>query len=122
MKPKSHKEFKKGIADEIGIHPSVVDEFVAFYYSKVRQALSSLEDTKVFVDGLGTFAVRKAKLEKAIIKNKSYLGDLNKNTYKGYGKAIDIEKKIKVLQNTLDKVEENLINRKQFKENKNATK
>ena len=81
MKPKSHKVFKTDIAKEVGVHASVVDEFVSFYYSRVRSTLSNLEHSKVFIDGLGTFSIRKVKLEKAIKKNKSYLGNLEKNTY-----------------------------------------
>ena len=32
MNPKSYKVFKEGIAEKVGVHPSVVDEFVNFYY------------------------------------------------------------------------------------------
>ena len=67
MIPKNHKTFKDGIAEEIGVHESVVDEFVSFYYKKVRDSLSNLEHTNVFIENLGTFSLRKARVEKAII-------------------------------------------------------
>lgn len=115
MKPKSHKIFKEDIADEVGVHPSVVDDLVSFYYSKVRQSLSNIDDIKVYVEAIGTFAIRKTRLEKAIIKNKSYLGNLQKHTYNGYEKTIETIKKIEKLESTLQKIENSIHSRKDFK-------
>ena len=53
MNPRNHKEFRKDIANEVGVHENVVDDFIAFYYSKVRKALSSLEHPNILIDGLG---------------------------------------------------------------------
>ncbi len=47
MIPKSHKVFKEGIAEEVGVHSSVVDEFVNFYYEKVRENLSALTNSNI---------------------------------------------------------------------------
>ena len=71
MFPKSHKEFKKEIADEVGVHQQVVDDFISFYYAKVRRKLSDLSFPRLYIEGLGTFELRKNKLETAILKNKS---------------------------------------------------
>jgi nucleoid DNA-binding protein len=68
VNPKSHKELRKDIADEVGVHNSVVDEFITFYYSKLRRKLSDIDFPRIHVDGLGTFYLRKNKLEKAIKK------------------------------------------------------
>ena len=121
MIPKNHKIFKDGIANEVGVHENVVDDFISFYYSNVRSALSSLEHNKIFVDGLGTFTLRKARLEKAIVKNKSYLGNLEKNTYKGYDKSISIIERINKLENALHLIEESIEKKKIFKSKKNGT-
>ena len=121
MIPKNHKIFKEGIANEVEIHENVVDDFISFYYSNVRQALSSLEHNKVFVDGLGTFTLRKTRIEKSIVKNKSYLGNLEKNTYKGYDKSISVKNKIEKLEKALDLITESIDKRKEFKNKKNGT-
>lgn len=118
MNPKQHKNFRKGIAEKVEVHESVVDDFIDFYYDKVRQALSSLESNRIFIDGLGTFALRKVRVEKAIKKNKSYLGNLEKTTYKGYDKTIITQNKIKELENALSKIEKSIIDRKNFKNEK----
>ena len=119
MIPKNHKIFKEGIANEAEVHENVVDDFISFYYSNVRQALSSLEHNKIFVDGLGTFTLRKARIEKSIVKNKSYLGNLEKNTYKGYGKHIPVKEKIETLEKALEVLKEELTDKKKFKDENN---
>ncbi len=121
MIPKNHKIFKEGIANEVEVHENVVDDFISFYYSNVRQALSSLEHNKVFVDGLGTFTLRKTRIEKSIVKNKSYLGNLKKNTYKGYDKSISVKNKIEKLEKALDLIVESIDKRKEFKTKKDGT-
>lgn len=64
MNPKSHKDLRKGIADEVGVHPTVVDDFISFYYAKVRKKLSTLAYPRINIDGLGTFYLRKINLIK----------------------------------------------------------
>ena len=122
MRPKSHKEFKEDIAKEVGVHPKVVDDFITFYYAKVRKALSKLEYPRVLVDGLGTFFIRKGKLENAIKRNKSMLGNLKKRTYKGYEKTYAINQKLEEMESAIRIIEDNIENKKQFKRKKNANK
>lgn len=121
MKAKSHKQFKEGIAEEVKVHPSVVDELISFYYARIRSSLSSLEDYRVYVEGLGTFTLRKSKVEKAIIKNKSYLGNLEKHTYNGYDKTVVIKSKIDKLESVLNKLDTAIDNKKQFKKERDGT-
>jgi len=120
MKAKSHKQFKEGIAEEVKVHPSVVDELISFYYARIRSSLSSIEDYRVYVEGLGTFGLRRSKVEKAIIKNKSYLGNLEKHTYNGYDKTVSIKSKINKLESALVKLDSAIDSRKEFKKNKNG--
>lgn len=122
MRPKSHKQFKEEIAKEVGVHPKVVDDFITFYYARVRKALSTLEYPRIVVDGLGTFFIRKGKLEKAIKRNKSMLGNLRKRTYKGYEKTYAINKKLEEMESAIRIIDKNLENKKEFKKIKNANK
>ena len=121
MKAKNHKEFKKGIAEKAGVHQDVVDEFITFYYAKVRKALSELSYSSITLFGLGTFHLRKNTLEKAIKKNKSYLGNLSKNTYNGYEKHVVVREKIDSLESIkkiLDEVAQEKLN---FRNKKNES-
>ena len=119
MKPRNHKTFFEEVAKEIGVHKDVVDDLVTFYYGKIRKSLSELKDAHISVANLGTFILRKSKLEKAIKRQKDILGNLEKMTYKGYDKYVPVKEKIKSLEKALTLVNEKLKNKKSFKnENK----
>lgn len=116
MKPKSHKDFKKGIADKVGVHQSVVDDFLTFYYAKLRFKLSNLEFPRIYVDGLGTFYLRKTKLDKSVKKGKSILGNLAKRTYSGFAKSEDIQNDIEQMERALNQMEKDILTKKKFRE------
>ncbi len=116
MNPKSHKEFKKGIAEKVGVHPSVVDDFITFYYAKLRKSLSNLNYPRIQVDGLGTFHIRKKRLEHSIKKNKSILGNLKKRTYKGFAQSENILFNINIMEKALEQLEKDIIKKKNFKD------
>jgi len=118
MHPKSHKEFKKEIAEDVGVHPQVVDDFITFYYAKLRKKLANLSFPRVYVEGLGTFELRKNKLDKAIMKNKSLLGNIAKRTYNGYAKSEDVKEDILKMEAAMKQIEEDLLNKKKFKNGK----
>ena len=118
MKPKSYKKIKEGIAEEVGVHQSVVDDFISFYFGKVRKALSNLDFPRVQVDSLGTFILRKSKLDKSIKKNKSILGNLKKRTYSGFAKREDIHKNIQQMEAAMKQIEQDILNKKEFKNGK----
>lgn len=122
MNPKKYKEFKEGIADELKIHPDVVDDFISFYYNQIRLNLSNLSATHIWVQGLGTFSMKKAKLEKSIKKKKSLLGNLNKMAYNGFEKSVAIKEQLEQQQKALDMLNESITKKKEFKEKKNGSK
>lgn len=115
MRPKSHKEFRENIAKEVGVHPQVVEDFITFYYAKVRKKLSQLDFPRIYLQGLGTFELRKTKLEKAIMKNKSLLGNIAKRTYNGYAKSEDIKKDVEQMESALDQMHKDLLDKEKFK-------
>ena len=115
MKPKSHKFFFDNVAKEIGVHKDVVDDLITFYYSKVRKNLSDLTDTHISIAGLGTFILRKKRLEKAIKRNKDIIGNLEKMTYKGYDKYVPVKNKIKQMENALTILNNKIKAKKEFK-------
>lgn len=122
MKPKSHKIFKKGIAEEVGVHQNVVDDFIDFYYSKIRKNLSDLTAPSITVAGLGIFQIRKGKLKKAIKKNKDIIGNLEKRTYDGIEKHMVIVDKLKAMEAAMGMIEEIEKKKKEFIKNKNENK
>lgn len=115
MNPKKHKDFKAGIAEEVGVHQQVIDDFITFYYHKLRKKLSSIEYPRINVDGLGTFYLRKTKLENSIKKNKSALGNLTKRTYNGYAQSEYIQNNIEQMSKALAQMEADILAKKEFK-------
>jgi|13_taG_2_1085334.scaffolds.fasta_scaffold00111_6 nucleoid DNA-binding protein len=120
MNPKNHKKFRKDIATELNIHENVVEDFIAFYYGKVRKALSSLDHPNIFVEGLGTFKIRKARLDKSIKAYKSKLGEFENNTYKGYDRTISMKAKILKMEELKDKIQANIVAKQEFKKKRNG--
>ena len=116
MKPKSHKFFFNSVAKEAGVHKDVVDDFVTFYYNKVRKNLSELKDTHINIAGLGTFILRKKRLEKNIKKNKDIIGNLEKMTYKGYDKYVPVKNKLKQMEKALEMLNNKINQKKIFKD------
>tara|TARA_Y100000592_G_scaffold73042_1_gene113671 strand:- start:1880 stop:2242 length:363 start_codon:yes stop_codon:yes gene_type:complete len=117
MIPKKYNEFKDGIAEEFNIHQNVVDDFIAFYYRKVRTSLSSLDYPRIFVEGLGTFTIRKRRTEQKINKYKDILGNIQKQTYKGFAKSVEVKQSLYNMENVVKIYDEILEERRKFKEN-----
>jgi nucleoid DNA-binding protein len=115
MNPKKHNEFKKGIAEEVGVHSQLVDDFITFYFSRVRKKLSSLAHPRIYVEGLGTFYLRKKKLEHAIKKQKSMLGNVAKRTYNGYAKSETITSNINEMEKALEVIKNDILSKKKFR-------
>lgn len=116
MNPKNYKDFYSDVSTDAEVHKDLVAEFVSFFYGKVRGSLSSLENPRINIPGLGTFKIRTNKLKKAIKRNKDILGNLEKMTYTGYEKHVPVKNKLKEMENALIKIEENIKNKKNFKD------
>jgi nucleoid DNA-binding protein len=122
LNPKSHKDFKKGIAEKVGVHQDVVDDLLAFYFNKIRKNLSDLTYPYITLNGIGVFQLRKSKLVKAIKKNKDILGNLEKTTYEGFQKHIPVKEKLEHYNKVLIQLEELEAEKKQFKQKKYENK
>ena len=119
MIPKSHKSFFISVSEDAGVHKDVVDDLITFYYSKVRKTLSNLEHSSISVSNLGTFSLRKTKLEKAIKKNKDITGNLQKMKYKDYDKYVPVKAKLEKMEKMLKELNTLIDKKKKFKnENK----
>jgi hypothetical protein len=119
LRPKKYRDFYPDIAKECNAHPELVADLISFYYDRVRKALSDLEASRIYLPNLGTFSLRRNRLEKSIKRNKDILGNIQKNTYKGYGKHIPVKEKIETLEKALEVLKEELTDKKKFKDENN---
>jgi len=119
IKPKNYKAFYKDVAKECEVHENLVEEFVRFFYSEVRKHLEELDSTRILLPNLGTFIIRKNRIEKSIKRHKDMLGNMEKTTYSGYGKHLPVKEKLIKMEKALVRITEELETKKNWKnENK----
>ncbi len=118
MNPKKAIIYKEGIAEELGVSEEVVEAFINFYYSRVRESLSDIEHLGLYLNDLGTFFIRRNKLIYNLKKQKDILGNLKQTTYMGYEKSIAASKKIELYEDALDRVNKRVDKKKEFKKKK----
>ena len=119
LNPKKYRDLYPEIAKECNAHIDLVGDLVAYYYNEVRKSLSNLKANKIYLSNLGTFSLRKRRLEKSIKRNKDILGNIQKNTYKGYDKHVPVKEKIELLEKALVKLDIEINNKKEFKDENN---
>tara|TARA_R110000824_G_scaffold7830_2_gene35344 strand:- start:6024 stop:6383 length:360 start_codon:yes stop_codon:yes gene_type:complete len=116
VNPKKYKTFYDDIAEEAKVHKDLVNDFIFFFYDKVRKNLSNLEHPKINLPNLGTFSIRIGKLKKNIKRNKDILGNLEKMTFSGYDKSIPVKEKLKAMEDLLKVIDTNIKNKKEFRD------
>jgi len=116
IKPKTYKTFYKDVANECEVHQNLVEEFVRFFYSEVRKHLEELDNTRILLPNLGTFIIRKNRLEKSIKRHKDMLGNMEKTTYSGYGKHLPVKEKLIKMEKALIRIDKEITNKKNWKD------
>ncbi len=114
--PENYKSYFKEIAAECEVHPDLVEELVRFFYNSIRKNLENLDNTRVLLPNLGTFILRKNRLEKSIKRHKDMLGNMEKITYSGYGKHLPVKEKLKKLEKASKRVDKELLTKKNWKD------
>jgi len=119
LNPKSYKDFFKGVAEDCEVHVDLVSELIRFFYGEIRVSLENLEYTRMQLPNLGTFILRKGRLDRAIKRHKDMLGNIEKTTYVGYGNHLPVKDKLDKMENALERIQKELTNKKTWKnENK----
>ena len=91
---------------ECGVHENLVGELIRFFYAEVRTSLENLEYTRIQLPNLGTFILRKGRLDRAIKRHKDMLGNIEKTTYVGYGNHLPLKDKLNKMEKAVERVEE----------------
>ena len=115
LNPKNYRGFFEAVADDCEVHVDLVDDLINFFYGKVRSNLESLEHSKILLPNLGTFNLRKARLDHAIKKNKDILRNMAKTTYKGYDAHVPVKEKIKLFEKAADRLAEEIKQKKDWR-------
>ena len=116
LNPKSYKEFFSTIAKKCEVHEDLVEELVRFFYNEVRRNLEELDHTRILLPNLGTFTLRKGRLDRAIKRHKDMLGNIEKTTYTGYGNHLPVKDKLIKMEKAIKRVEQEITNKKRWKD------
>lgn len=110
LKPKKYKEITSKLVEENNWNEELVSDAISFFYSRVRRALSSLEDTSILIPKLGTFKARRAKVRKLIQDKENLLTKLNPHEFTKYDSfrknSTDLVK-LKALEEKFEKLNTN---------------
>ncbi len=90
MNPAKRKEISQKIAERLRLSVETVDEIVLSYYKYVQKKLSNLEHERLVVDNLGTFYIKRKKLEEKLSHYKTVLEQYESKTTKEMSDFEDI--------------------------------
>lgn len=113
--PENYKSYFKKVAAECEVHPDLVEELVRFFYGNIRKNLENLDHSRVLLPNLGTFILRKNRVEKSIKRHKDMLGNMEKTTYSGYGKHLPVKEKLIKLEKADKRLSEEIEKKKNWK-------
>tara|TARA_R100000541_G_scaffold59241_2_gene72462 strand:- start:5427 stop:5804 length:378 start_codon:yes stop_codon:yes gene_type:complete len=116
INPNTYRDYYKDVAEECEVHENLVSELVRFFYSEIRSNLENLKNTRILLPNLGTFIIRKNRLEKSIKRHKDMLGNMEKTTYTGYGNHLPVKNKLILMESAKVRVDKELKQKKDWKD------
>lgn len=63
MRPLKRKQISAIVAEKLGLSAETVDEIASCYFKIIQKKLTTLETCRIGVDKLGTFTIKRKKLE-----------------------------------------------------------
>ena len=66
MRPIKRKQLSEKVAERLNLSAETVDEIVLCYFNAVQKKLSGLIHPQITLDGLGTFYIKRSKLEEKL--------------------------------------------------------
>lgn len=116
MIPKKPKILYKELSEQLDLPESMIDNIVSFYYKEVRKTLSSLDQLKVNLPGLGNFLLRTTLVKTRIKKYRTYEKIFNNETFVNYHNKKVAEHKLNKLLEAQKKIDEFLELRNKFRD------
>lgn len=97
MVPKKAKDFKKEVAEELGLPVNVVSDFIDFYWERVRKLMTGLDHEMIQIPNLGTFKVKHWKIAETTEKHKATILRVE-GKFMGYKIKVDLTDRIEKLE------------------------
>jgi nucleoid DNA-binding protein len=113
--PKKAKEFKKATAEDLGLSENLVNNFIDFYWQRVRKLMSDLEHEAIQIPNLGTFKVKHWRIDETVEKHKATIVRVE-GKFAGYQMMVELTKRIEKLEKIKELVEKREVKFKQIKD------
>lgn len=97
MIPKKAKDFKKPTAEELGLPEDIVNDFINFYWERVRKYMVELEHGAIQIPNLGVFKVKHWKIVETVDKHKATIIRVE-GKFAGYHMKVDLTNRIEKLE------------------------
>lgn len=105
MNPIKRKELSLLTAKKLGREFQEVDDIVAFFYRYVQKRLSSVENIAVNVPNLGTFMLKKKRIQKKIDRHRNFMEGLDEtSSIKAFEIKQDVKKEIEKYEAVLERM------------------
>ena len=121
MVPKKAKDFRKAVAEELGLSEYLVNDFIDFYWDTVRTHMSDLDHIAIQIPNLGTFKIKEARIPETIEKYKATIIRID-GKFAGHRIKMDLTDRIEKLEKiklVIDQRDEKFKEIKDARKNKN---
>jgi len=118
MIPKKANKLYTEITKEFDVSEDLVENLLELYYKTLRKNLSSLNELRINVDGLGHFVVKIQKVKKAIPHYEKVLNNHDTSTFGAYHNKKSVEEKLELLNKINEKIDKELTKKQTFKDEK----
>jgi len=102
LNPLKRKEISKITAKSLDLDHLLVDDVVAFFYRTVQKKLSSVEHHSVNVPNMGTFVLKKQRVQNKLDKYNAFLNKIDASeSMTMYETTVDVKADIEKYNNIL---------------------
>lgn len=116
MRPAKRKQLSEKVAERLNLSAETVDEIVLCYFNAVQKKLTNIVHPQITLDGLGTFYIKRSKLEEKLriyaLALKKF-EDIKQPTMSEYTSLKSLKADVARFQKVLDEL--NLLNEKKQK-------
>lgn len=113
MSKKKANQYIKPTADKLKLREDLVFDIVYYYYTKLREELSSMNNICIEVEGLGKFNVKRNELQKMIIKCVNQINKMDPDTMSRMKLMLDVKRKLVIAQQLQKKLDEEYARKKE---------
>jgi hypothetical protein len=102
LNPLKRKEISKITANSLELDHLIVDDVVAFFYRTVQKKLSSMEHHSVNVPNMGTFVLKKQRVQNKLDKYNAFLNKIDASeSMTMYETTVEVKSDIEKYNNIL---------------------